>query len=199
MAANWSGVGPGPDLEVQVGHSTATGPGPQDIYYMSTPNDKLGMRTAVYTLFMLEIIQIVALGSSGAFTMGFCIYSYAVCRIRDSVSAISIGISFAKLITATVSGSRWIDINDILLLHKVFGAISTMNATTLYFAFFVTISKLYTNSLYTTLNIWASFERDLKKDSCGPPCKRLSPKKDGGVAQRLLLSQDPSENQTGLS
>ncbi|THU81004.1 hypothetical protein K435DRAFT_873800 [Dendrothele bispora CBS 962.96] len=44
----------------------------------------------------------------------------------------------------------------VLLLDAIF--FLTMNATTLHFAFSVTLSKLYTNSLYATPNSRASFE-----------------------------------------
>ncbi|THU82107.1 hypothetical protein K435DRAFT_734965 [Dendrothele bispora CBS 962.96] len=241
------------------------------IYYMSFPNDKVWMKTTVYTLFVLDIAQTVAVTSS---TWSFLISGWgrpehlhetewgfafipmlcALCttvvqiffawRIHALASRLSqkkifwpvivliVCISFAQLIGATVSGSRWIHINDIFLFHKVFGAISvwlvgsaagdvliatsmiyllstarrktkefahdertnhliaglirnsvetgaitagaalldvifflTMNSTTLHFAFSVSLSKLYTNSLYATLNSRASFERDLKKES----------------------------------
>ncbi|THU95622.1 hypothetical protein K435DRAFT_966340 [Dendrothele bispora CBS 962.96] len=241
------------------------------IYYMSFPKDKLWMKTAVYTLFVLDIIQTVAVTSS---TWSFLISGWgrpehlhetewgfafipmlcAACtslvqlffawRIHALASHLSqkkifwpvivfiVGISFAQLIGATVSGSRWIHINDLSLLHKVYGAISIwlvgsaagdvliavsmiyllstvrrrtkeydhdertnhlitclirnsvetgaitagaalldaifflkMNGTTLHFAFSVSLSKFYTNSLYATLNSRASFERDLKKES----------------------------------
>ncbi|THU89251.1 hypothetical protein K435DRAFT_841898 [Dendrothele bispora CBS 962.96] len=155
-------------------------------------------------------------------------------KIFWPVIVLIVCISFAQLIGATVSGSRWIhiNVNGIFLFHKLFGAISvwlvgsaagdvliatsmiyllstarrktkefahdertnhligrlirnsvengaitagaalldvifflTMNSTTLHFAFSVSLSKLYTNSLYATLNSRASFERDLKKES----------------------------------
>ncbi|THU89248.1 hypothetical protein K435DRAFT_841896 [Dendrothele bispora CBS 962.96] len=232
------------------------------IYYMSFPNDKVWMKTTVYTLFVLDIARL----SHGwgrpehlhetewgfAFIPMLCalcttvVQIFFAWRIHVLASRLSqkkifwpvivliVCISFAQLIGATVSGSRWIhiNVNGIFLFHKLFGAISvwlvgsaagdvliatsmiyllstarrktkefahdertnhliaglirnsvetgaitagaalldvifflTMNSTTLHFAFSVSLSKLYTNSLYATLNSRAFFKRDLKKES----------------------------------
>ncbi|THU89256.1 hypothetical protein K435DRAFT_802880 [Dendrothele bispora CBS 962.96] len=88
------------------------------------------MKTTVYILFVLDIAKTVAVTSS---TWSFLIsgwgrpehlheteWGFAFIPMLCALFCIS----FAQLIGATVSGSRWIHINDTFLFHKVFGAIS---------------------------------------------------------------------------